>query len=128
MEDPARFVVWSYLAVGGHPVADDDLRRTIQEFSYPGVTRAVPRHAMSSTIRGEWIERRADLMPRWRCPVTLLQGRDSRTQPREFYDDAADHLPHVPHVELRLLPAGHFWPLEAPAETSAVLREVLAVA
>jgi hypothetical protein len=33
----------------------------------------------------------------------------------------------VPHVELRLLPAGHFWPREAPAETSAVLREVLAV-
>jgi hypothetical protein len=30
------------------------------------------------------------------------------------------------HVELRLLLAGHFWPLEAPAETSAVLREVLA--
>ncbi|MCS7482506.1 alpha/beta fold hydrolase [Umezawaea endophytica] len=125
MEDPRRFVVWAYAVMGVRQVSEADLRRTVQEFSYPGVVRAVPRYSMNSTFRKEWIERRADLMPRWRCPITVVQGHDSRSQPREFYEDAAEHLPQVPSVDLRLVPGGHFWPLESPAEVSAALREVL---
>ncbi|WP_432049114.1 alpha/beta fold hydrolase [Streptomyces asiaticus] len=127
MEDPKRFVVWAYAAVGNLPVADEDMRRVIQEYSYPGITRAVPRYAMASTFRKEWIERRSDLIPRWRAPVTLMQGRDSRSQPREFYADAAEHIPHAAGVEVRYVTGGHFWPLESPEETSATLREVLRV-
>jgi len=125
MEDPKRFVVWAYTMVGGRPVADEDMRRIIQEYSYPGITHAVPRYNMSSTFRKEWIERRRDLIPRWRCPVTLIQGWDSRTQPREFFEDADECIPHAAEVEVRYVTGGHFWPVESPEETSTVLREVL---
>ncbi|ADJ45455.1 alpha/beta hydrolase [Amycolatopsis mediterranei S699] len=125
LEDPKRFVVWSYSMVAGLPVADEDMRRVIQEFSYPGITRAVPRYAMSSTFRKEWLQRRRDLIPRWRGPITLLQGWDSRTQPREFFTDAAEYIPHAESVDVRFIPGGHFWPLESPTETTSVLRDVL---
>jgi pimeloyl-ACP methyl ester carboxylesterase len=125
MADPRRFVVQAYTLLGHLPVADEDMRRVIQEFSYPGITHAVPRYNQGSTFRKEWIERRTELIPRWRCPVTLVQGHDSRTQPREFYADAASHIPHSPRVDVRFVPGGHFWPLESPAETNAVLKEVL---
>lgn len=125
MDDPKRFVLWTYTFVGNLPVPDDDLRRTIQEFSYPGVSRAVPRYGMTSTFRKEWIERRRDLMARWRCPVTLVQGHGSRSQPREFYADAARHLPNAAAVDVRFVPGGHFWPLESPQETGATFRAAL---
>ena len=125
LEDPARFVVWAYTMIGELPVADEDMRRVIQEFSYPGITRAVPRYSMASTFRKEWIERRGELIPRWRCPVTIIQGWDSRTQPREFFTDAAERIPHAARVEVRYVDGGHFWPLESPGQISTVLREVL---
>ncbi|GGY18252.1 alpha/beta fold hydrolase [Streptomyces djakartensis] len=125
MEDPKRFVIWSYSSIAERPVADEDMRRVIQEFSYPGINRAVPRYAMASSFRKEWLERRRDLIPRWSCPVTLMQGWDSRTQPREFFADLDEHLPNVPSLDVRFISGGHFWPLESPDEASAVLREVL---
>ncbi|MTD54443.1 alpha/beta fold hydrolase [Amycolatopsis pithecellobii] len=125
MEDPKRFVVASYTMVGGLPVADEDMRRVIQEYSYPGITRAVPRYNMGSTFRKEWIERRRDLISRWRSPITLIQGWDSRTQPREFFADARERIPYAADVDVRYITGGHFWPLESPAEASALLRKVL---
>ncbi len=84
------------------------MARVIQEFSYPGVNRAVPRYFNSNTFRlckemgfvrcgtagtrltmsTEWIARRTSLLQGWRCPVVIMQGYDSRTQPREFYENA----------------------------------------
>ncbi|MEV5721228.1 alpha/beta fold hydrolase [Amycolatopsis mediterranei] len=125
MADPKRFVVWAYTVLGNRPVADEDMRRIIQEYSYPGITHAVPRSIMTSTFRKEWIERRGDLIPRWRCPVTLIQGWDSRTQPREFFADPGRYLPHAARVEIRYVTGGHFWPVESPDETSTILREAL---
>ncbi|WP_198154307.1 alpha/beta fold hydrolase [Catenuloplanes japonicus] len=125
MADTARFVVWAYGMAGARPVAEPDLRRIIQEFSYPGITHAVPRYSMNSTFHQEWIERRRDLIPRWRCPITLIQGHDSRTQPREFFTDADQYIPNAAGVEVRYVTAGHFWPMENPEEGNQVLRDAL---
>ena len=125
MEDPKRFVLWCYAMAGKLPVSDVDMCRTIQEYWYPGLARAVPRYAMASSFRKEWIDRRTSLIARWRSPMTLVQGWDSYTQPREFFTDAGAFIPNVSEVDVRYVPGGHFWPVESPAETSALLREVL---
>jgi pimeloyl-ACP methyl ester carboxylesterase len=125
MEDPKRFVIWVYTFVSTLPVADDDMRRVIQEFSYPGTTRAVPRYFLSSTFRKEWIQRRHRLLSAWTCPVTIIQGEDSRSQPREFYEQAREYLPHAASVDVRFVPGGHFWTLENPKGTTDVIAEML---
>jgi len=125
MEDPKRFALWVYAFVCNLPVADADMRRVIQEFSYPGITRAVPRYFLSSTFRKEWIERRTRLLEAWRCPVTLLQGADSRSQPREFYTDARQYIPNAKSVDVRYIPGGHFWTLESPDDSTDAIREAL---
>lgn len=125
MNDPKRFVVWVYTFVANLPIDDGDMRRTIQEFCYPGVTKAVPRYFLSSTFRKEWIDRRTNLLDAWRCPVTILQGEDSRSQPREFYTASRDYIPNAKSVNVRLIPGGHFWTLESPRETTAAIEELL---
>lgn len=125
MEDPKRFAVWVYAFVCNLPVADADMRRVIQEFSYPGTTRAVPRYFLSSTFRKEWIERRTRLLDAWRCPVTLLQGADSRSQTREFYTDAREYIPNAKSVDVCYIPGGHFWTLESPRDSTEAIREAL---
>lgn len=103
------------------------MRRVIQEFSYPGINRAVPRYFNSSTFRQEWIERRTRLLPAWRCPVMILQGYESKTQPREFYEKARDHIPNAEAVAVRYIHAGHFWSMEAPDDLTAALTDLLAM-
>ena len=51
MEDPIRFIVWVYTWVTERPIPDDEVVRVMQEFSYPGVRRAVPRYFNSSSFR-----------------------------------------------------------------------------
>ena len=125
MEDTKRFAVWVYAFVCNLPVADEDMRRVIQEFSYPGTSRAVPRYFLSSNFRKEWIERRTRLLDAWRCPVTLLQGADSRSQPREFYEDAREYIPNARSVDVSFIPGGHFWTLESPGESTDAIRAAL---
>jgi len=60
--------------VGNLPAPDSEMRRAIQEFSYPGVNRAVARYFLSSTLRKEWIERRTKLLNVRHCPGAILQG------------------------------------------------------
>lgn len=103
-----------------------DLVRTVQEFSYEGISTAVPRYFNSSSFRQEWVERRTRLIPRWKCPVLLLQGADDPLQPREFYADP-EVLAKLPTGSgVHLLDSGHFWPFEAHEEMTTVLRDFLA--
>ena len=121
LSDAAGFVATAYTLLTEKDVALDDLRRTVQEFSYPGIPSAVPRYFNSSSFRQEWIDRRTSLIDRWQCPVLLLQGRDDPLQPREFYEDP-DVLRRLPAGSgVHLLEAGHFWPFEAVKETVEVL-------
>ncbi|GAB3561594.1 alpha/beta fold hydrolase [Amycolatopsis endophytica] len=125
LEDARTTTIVAYTALGAKPVDDELLVRTIAEFSYPGINTAVPRYFNSSSFRQEWVERRTRLMPAWRCPVLLLQGRDDPGQPYEFYRDPAV-LAMLPEGSgLHLLDAGHFWPFEAPAEAAEVIRGFL---
>ncbi|KAH8817501.1 alpha/beta hydrolase [Xylogone sp. PMI_703] len=127
MEDPKRFVVWMYAWISELPIPEEDFARIIQEFSYPDVVRAVPRYFNSSTFRAEWLDRRNRLLAAIKCPVMVLQGYDSRSQPREFYENAKDYLPNAKDVGLIYLPGGHFWPVESPTETTDGIRKLLSM-
>lgn len=125
MEDPKRFVVWIYTWIALRPISDEEMERVIQEFSYPGTVRAVPRYFNSSSFRFEWLERRNRLLSAWTCPVLIMQGYGSKTQPREFYENAAEYIPNSPDVQVRYLPGGHFWSLESPDETTKAIQHLL---
>lgn len=125
MEDPKHFVLWVYTWITKLPIPDDEMARVIQEFSYPGIVRAVPRYFNSSSFRSEWLNRRNKLLEAWKCPVLLMQGFDSKTQPREFYENAREYIPNARDVQVRYLPGGHFWTLESPHETTDAIRHLL---
>jgi pimeloyl-ACP methyl ester carboxylesterase len=126
LADARRFVVTAYHLLTERPVSTADLVRTVQEFRYDGISTAVPRYFNSSSFRQEWLERRDRLIPRWKCPVLLLQGADDPLQPREFYTDP-DVLAKLPRGSgVHLFDSGHFWPFEVPDEVTSVLREFLA--
>ncbi|MFD4507673.1 alpha/beta fold hydrolase [Streptomyces sp. NPDC058457] len=125
LADARRFVALAYTLLTERPVRSPDLVRTVQEFGYQGISTAVPRYFHSSSFRQEWIERRTRLIPRWTCPVLLLQGADDPVQPREFYTDP-QVLARLPRGSaVHLFDSGHFWPFEAPEEMTTVLREFL---
>ena len=125
MEDPIRFVVWVYTWVTERPIPDAEVTRVIQEFSYPGVRRAVPRYFNNSSFRQEWLARRNRLLNAWTCPVLIMQGYNSKTQPREFYEKAREYIPNAKSVEVAYMPGGHFWTLESPDELTAAILKLL---
>ena len=125
MNDPKEFTIFVYTWITNLTVPDEEMRRVIQEFSYPGITRAVPRYFNSSTFRQEWLERRNRLLAAWECPVLIMQGYDSKTQPREFYEKAREYIPNARDVQVRYMPGGHFWTLESPGETTEAVRQLL---
>jgi hypothetical protein len=51
----------------------------------------------------------------------------SKTQPRGFYEYALEYIPNAADVQVTYLPGGHFWTLESPSETTAVIRQLLAM-
>jgi pimeloyl-ACP methyl ester carboxylesterase len=125
MNDRAHFVVWLYTWITKYNVPDTELRRVIQEYSYPGIDRAVPRYFHSSTFRQEWLQRRRRLLRQWTCPVLLIQGYDSKTQPREYYNDPGQYLPNAKDAGVVFIDAGHFWPMERPSEVTDAIRQLL---
>lgn len=126
MNDIPHFVVWLYTLIGEHDLPDEDMRRTIQEFSYPGIDHSVPRYFHSQTFRQEWIDRRTRLLPAWRAPILIVQGKSSMTQPHEFYQDARDFLPNAQDVDVVFIDAGHFWSMERPSDVTRALESLLA--
>lgn len=127
LDDPKYLVLWGYTWLTTRPIADAEMERVIQEFSYPGIRKAVPRYFNSSTFRQEWLARRNRLMQAWQCPVMILQGYDSKTQPREFYDGIESTMPNAKDVRVRSIPGGHFWSKESPAESIEAISELLAI-
>jgi pimeloyl-ACP methyl ester carboxylesterase len=123
--DPVRLVVSGYRWLCVRHLPDADIKHTIQEYSYPEVAQAVMRYFNSSTFHKEWIDRRASLLNTWTSPVLILQGFHSRTQPREWYENARQYIPNAKDVRVRCIDAGHFWPLENPEETTQALSDFL---
>lgn len=58
----------------------------------------------------------------------IIQGYQSKTQPREFYEKAREYIPNASAVQVRYVDGGHFWTLESPGQTTAVIRELLELA
>jgi pimeloyl-ACP methyl ester carboxylesterase len=124
-KNPVRLVVSGYRWLCVQPVPDEDIKRTIQEYSYPEVAQVVMRYFNSSTFRKEWIDRRVSLLNAWISPILILQGFHSRTQPREWYENPQQYIPKSRDVRVRYIDAGHFWPLENPHETTKAVRDFL---
>ncbi|KAJ4289110.1 hypothetical protein N0V90_011452 [Kalmusia sp. IMI 367209] len=126
MNDPKRFAIWVYTFVAGSFPPENVMARVIQEFSYEDVTKAVPRYFNSSTFRQEWIKRR-ELMGKWKCPVLILEGKESRSQPWEFYqaEDVKQWLSGAKETKVRFVEGGHFWSLESPEDTFQAILELL---
>ncbi|RFU33208.1 hypothetical protein B7463_g3146, partial [Scytalidium lignicola] len=124
LDDPNRLVIWAHASIGCNPIPKNQMERMIQEFSYPGMKNAIPRYFNSSTFRGEWLQRRNYLLAAWKCPVLILQGYDSKTQPREFYESITqEHIPNAKSVQVQFIPGGHFWTVESPTETTVALEK-----
>ena len=138
MEDTKRFVLFVYTWITERPIPDDEMERKIQEFSYPGVTRTVPLYFQSSTFRQEWLTRRQGgwrqtdgkiatqgLLEAWKCPVMIMEGHGSRTQPREFYEKSREYIPNARAVEVRYIDGGHFWTSESPKQTIEAVKRLI---
>lgn len=125
MENPNDFVPFVYTWICEKPIPDDEMERVIQEHSYPGISRAVPRYFNSSSFRIEWLQRRNWLLAEWKCPIMIMQGRDSKTQPREFYEKAREYIPNAKDVGVRYISGGHFWTLESPTETTEAILDLM---
>ena len=54
-----------------------------------------------------------------------MQGYDSKSQPREFYEKAREYIPNAKAVEVRYMSGGHFWTLESPQETTDAIKLLL---
>lgn len=54
-----------------------------------------------------------------------MQGFDSPTQPREFYEKAREYIPNAKNVDVKYMPGGHFWTLESPRETTEAIQSLL---
>ena len=85
----------------------------------------MPRYFNSSSFRKEWIDRRTRLLEAWTCPVMIIEGHESRTQPRELYVDAPAYIPNAKEVTVRYIDSGHYWSLENPEQTTEAIVELL---
>jgi hypothetical protein len=57
-----------------------------------------------------------------------MQGYESRTQPREFYEKAREYIPNAKDVGVRYMQAGHFWSIEDPDTTTDAIKYMLEMA
>lgn len=121
--DPAALVGDLHTILATRPISDEDTRRTVSEASHPYTDWCVPRYFQSSSFRMEWIDRRLSLIKAWKCPILVLQAYDDPFQPREFYEGIEEH---VPTATVEFVAAGHFFPLENPAETTEKIAAFLA--
>ena len=128
LDDAKKVVSMAYTSLVKIPVPTAELVRVVQEFSFPGITKAVPRYYNSCSPVQEWYVRRQRLMSSWKSPVMLLQGYDSPSQPREFFEDVEQHIPNAKAVKLKFIEGGHFWPLENPSDATEGIRAMLALA
>ena len=129
MEDAQRLALTAYMWFTAREIPDGavTLQRVAQELAYEGISKAVPRYYGASTFHQEWLDRRRRLMWKWQCPIVIMQGHDSPTQPREWFnlEEIQGLVPLAKVLEVKFIPGGHFWPLESPTETTAALREAL---
>lgn len=113
-----------YTLLTERPVEDDDILRTIAEFSHPGIAAAVPRyfHSSSSSFgRSGWSAAPGD--PQLDVPRAAPGGQRSEGSPRSFTPTRRFSSRYRPGARCTFLESRHFWPAEAPDEMRRVPRE-----
>jgi len=55
----------------------------------------------------------------------IIEGYDSKTQPREFYENSLEYIPNAASVAVEYVDAGHFWSMERPQAVTALIRKLL---
>ena len=62
--------------------------------------------------------------------MLIMQGYESRTQPREFYEKEGlrTYVPNAKSVDVRFMRGGHFWTLEDPEGTTEAIGRMLEMA
>ncbi|KAF4948808.1 hypothetical protein FGADI_9365 [Fusarium gaditjirri] len=129
MDNPQKLALWAYMWFSARQIPNEApmLKRVAQELAYDGVSKAVPRYYNSSTFHAEWLDRRRRLMGKWTSPIVILQGYDSPTQPREWFnlEEIRKFVPRAQVLDVKFVPGGHFWPVESPEETTETIREAL---
>ena len=128
LDDQVKFVVWAHTSLGHRPIPTRQMERMIQEFSYPKISKAVPRYFNSCTFRSKRLQRRNRLLAAWKCTILILQGYENKTQPREFYENIqGQHVPNAQSVQVRFLPPGHFGLFKAHLRLQRLSRNFSAV-
>ncbi len=56
-----------------------------------------------------------------------MQGYESKTQTREFYEKAREYIPNAKDVQVCYMPGGHFWTLESAQETTDAICRLLSM-
>lgn len=128
LDDPKQVVCMAYrgMSQGKNAVSTEELRRSVQEFSHAGIDRAVVRYLNASTTEQETKHRRKTQLAQWRCPVVIVNGAESPTQPVEFFADAKNYIPHAASVYVKIVDdAGHFFPMERPDKATEEIRGML---
>ena len=128
LDDPKQVVCMAYrgMSQGKHPAPTEELRRSVQESSYPGIDRAVVRYLNASTPEQETKHRRHKQLAQWKCPIVLILGTESPTQPREFFKEAEKYIAHAVSVRVKYIEnAGHFFPMERPEQATREIQSIL---
>ena len=55
----------------------------------------------------------------------IIEGYDSKTQPREFYENSLEYIPNAASVAVEYIDEGHFWSMERPQAVTALIRKLL---
>ena len=118
--------VYTWIVV--RPIPDVEMNHVVQEFSHHGIVLAVPFYFNSSNFRSEWPSRPYRLLCCWRRPVLIMQGYNSRTQPREFCGGGAVNIFQTrAMLPSHILLGRHFYTLERSFETGEAIQQFLAM-
>lgn len=112
-----------------HQCAADQLIGAIDQIGLETFNLAIHDRGtvQADYIAADHVELRTRLLDAWRCPVMILQGYESKTQPREFYSNTLECIPNSNSVVVRYINGGQFWSMESPSEVTGHLREFLDV-
>jgi pimeloyl-ACP methyl ester carboxylesterase len=112
---------WSHWSGPGFELADADLEHLVSVYSPPGAfTASIGWYrAGAGAVARSLAERTPDPDERLRTPTTVLWPEHDPLFPPAWSDRLADFFTNV---HMRHLDAGHFTPLESPAEFAAAIR------
>jgi len=127
MSNAETFVRRPYSNLTKQPIPEEDIKRAIKEFSYPGIAEAVPRYFrdidLISWFEGEGLRERMSLYAAMDFPVLLLQADSDPNQPQYYFEGATEAFPRA---KLQWVAnSGHFTELEQPEAVTKAIREFL---